>query len=238
MSKREERERQRMMAMLPDEGEVAGEIFAAMATVGEPGAVITPDLAALAAQVAGAEAAGRWLKAGHTLDDCGMVRRFYEYVGSHISEDVAPGGRLDGATLPDGEADSDAGSELEDPLPVSRGIRKEPALDADPTSLIATAGGYIDGGWEEFRSSRFSTKLDGTWVLNSYPAQGVLALQFMGRNFSGFAEVFKDDIATVRVAAKGLNFAVELVDCNGNRLVAVGPKGRLRNVFKQLGYAI
>ena len=45
MSKREERERQRMMAMLPDEGEVAGEIFAAMATVGEPGAVITPDLA-------------------------------------------------------------------------------------------------------------------------------------------------------------------------------------------------
>ena len=74
MSKREERERQRMMAMLPDEGEVAGEIFAAMATVGEPGAAITPDLAALASQVAGAEAAGRWLKAGHSLDDCGMVR--------------------------------------------------------------------------------------------------------------------------------------------------------------------
>ena len=41
MSERDERERQRMMAMLPDEGEVAGEIFAAMATVGEPGAVIT-----------------------------------------------------------------------------------------------------------------------------------------------------------------------------------------------------
>ena len=61
----------RMMAMLPDEGEVAGEIFAAMAMVGEPGDAITPDLAALASQVAGAEAAGRWLKAGHTWTTAG-----------------------------------------------------------------------------------------------------------------------------------------------------------------------
>lgn len=238
MSKREERDRQRMMAMLPDEGEVAREIFAAMAMVGEPGAAITPDLAALASQVAGAEAAGRWLKGGHSMDDWGMVRRFYEYVGNHIGEDAAPGGRLHGATLPDGDDNGEAESVPEDPRSTVRGIRDEPALDSDPTSLIATAGGYIDGGWEEFRSSRSSRKLDGTWVLNSYPAEGVLALQFMGRNFSGFAEVFKDDIASVRVAAKGLNFAVELVDCNGDRLVAVGPKGRLRNVFKQLGYAI
>lgn len=206
--------------------------------VGEPGAPITPELAALASQVAGAEVAGRWLKAGHTLDDCGMVRRFYEYVGGHIGEDVAPGGRLDGATLPDGDDDSVAGSEPEDPRPAARGIRSEPALDSDPTSLIATAGGYIDGGWEDFRSSQLSRKIDGTWVLNSYPAQGVLALQFMGRNFSGFAEVFKDDIASVRVAAKGLNFAIEVVDCNGGSLVVVGPKGRLRNIFKQLGYAL
>lgn len=238
MSKREEPERQRMMSTLPNEGEVAAEIFAAMSTVGEPGDPITPQLAALASQVAGAEAAARWLKAGHTLDDCGMVRRFYEYVGNHIGEDVEPEGRLHGATLPDGDDAAVAGSAAEDPRPVGRGIRNEPALDSDPTSLIATAGGYIDGGWEEFRSSRFSRKIDGTWVLNSYPAQGILALQFMGRNFSGFAEVFKDDIASVRVAAKGLNFAVELVDCTGARLVAVGPKGRLRNIFKQLGYTI
>ncbi|CAN5126931.1 hypothetical protein BH09ACT10_BH09ACT10_00670 [soil metagenome] len=122
--------------------------------------------------------------------------------------------------------------------PRARGIRNEPALDSDPTSLIATAGGYVDGGWEEFRGSQSPRKLDGDWVLNNYPAQGVLALQFTGRNFSGFADVFNDDIASVRVAAKGLNFAVELVDCNGDRLVAVGPKGRLRKIFKQLGYAI
>ena len=186
MSKRDERERQRMMAMLPDEGEVAGEIFAAMATVGEPGAVITPDLAALATQVAGAEAAGRWLKAGHSLDDCGMVRRFYEYVGSHISEDVAPGGRLDGATLPDGDADSDAGSELEDPRPRCRAeFVTSPPSTADPTSLIATAGGYIDGGWEEFRSSRFSTKLDGTWVLNKLSRAGCSGAAIHGPQLLG-----------------------------------------------------
>lgn len=226
-----------MMSMLPNEGEVAAEIFAAMSMVGEPGAPITPDLAALASQVAGAEAAGRWLKGGHSMEDCGMVRRFYEYVGTHIGEDVSPGGRLFGATLPDDVADA-GGPVAGDSKAAPRGIRHEPALDSDPTSLIATAGGYIDGGWEEFRSSRFSQKLDGNWVLNSYPAQGVLALQFMGRNFSGFAEVFKDDIAAVRVAAKGLNLVVELVDCNGQTITAVGPKGRLRNIFKQLGHPI
>ncbi len=236
MSKREERDHERMMSMLPNEGEVAAEIFAAMAMVGEPGAPITPELAALGSQVAGAEAAGSWLTAGHSMDDCGMVRRFYEYVGNHIGEDVSPGGRLYGATLPDG--DDAAEQSASEPRPVARGIRNEPALDTDPTSLIATAGGYIDGGWDEFRSSRLARKLDGTWVLNSYPAQSVLALQFMGRNFSGFVEVFKDDISSVRVASKGLNFAIELVDCNGDRLVAVGPKGRLRNIFKQLGYAL
>lgn len=238
MSKRDERERQRVMSTLPNEGEVAAEIFAAMSMVGEAGVPITPDLAALASQVAGAEAAGRWLKAGHSMEDCGMVRRFYEYVGNHIGEDVAPGGRLHGTTLPDDDDDDASGPVAGDPQPAPRGIRHEPALDSDPTSLVATAGGYIEGGWEEFRSSPFSRKLDGTWVLNSYPAQGVLALQFMGRNFSGFAEVFNDDIASVRIAAKGLNFAVELVDCNGNRLVAVGPTGRLRNIFQQLGHAL
>lgn len=238
MSKRDERERERMMSMLPNEGEVAAEIFAAMSMVGESGAPITPDLAALASQVAGAEAAGRWLKAGHSMDDCGMVRRFYEYVGNHIGEDVAPGGRLHGATLPDDDDDDTAEPVAGDPQPALRGIRHEPALDSDPTSLISTAGGCIDGGWEEFRSSRFSQKLDGNWVLNSYPAQGVLALQFMGRNFSGFAEVFQDDIASVRIAAKGLNMVVEVVDCNGQTITAVGPKGRLRNIFKQLGHPL
>jgi hypothetical protein len=237
MSKRDERERERMMSMLPNESEVAAEIFAVMSMVGESGAPITPDLAALASQVAGADAAGRWLKAGHSMEDCGMVRRFYEYVGNHIGQDVAPGGRLYGATLPEDEDDED-GPVAGDHQPAARGIRHEPALDSDPTSLIATAGGYIEGTWEEFRSSRFSQKLDGNWVLNSYPAQGVLALQFMGRNFSGFAEVFKDDIAAVRVAAKGLSLVVELVDCNGQTITAVGPKGRLRNIFKQLGHPI
>ena len=121
---------------------------------------------------------------------------------------------------------------------LASGIRYEPALDSDPTALIATAGGFIDGGWDEFRTSRSSTKTDGTWVLNHYPAEGVLALHFMGRNFSGFAEVFKDDIASVRVAAKGLNMVVEVVDCNGQVITAVGPKKRLRNIFMQLGHAL
>ena len=226
-----------MMSMLPDEGDVAVQIFAALSTIGEPGDTITPELAALGSEIAGAEAAGRWLSAGHTMDDCAMVRRFYEYVGRHIAADVAPGGRLHGAAIaPDGDAAAAPSSE--DARPLAPGIRNEPAFDSDPTALIATAGAYIEGGWEEFRSSRSSTKTDGTWVLNHYPAEGVLALQFMGRNFSGFVEVFKDDIASVRVAAKGFNFAVELVDCNGERLVAVGPRGRLRNIFKQLGYKL
>jgi hypothetical protein len=103
MSKNEERERQRMMSLLPNEGEVAAEIFAAMSTVGERGSTISPDLAALASQVAGAEAAGRWLKAGHSMDDCGMVRRFYEYVGNHSErtlrqEDVSTARRFQIAT--------------------------------------------------------------------------------------------------------------------------------------------
>ncbi|CAN5126978.1 hypothetical protein BH09ACT10_BH09ACT10_00680 [soil metagenome] len=107
MSKREDRERRRVETMLPDEREVAAEIFAAMSMVGEPGSSITSDQAALASQVAGAEAAGVWLKAGHSLEDCGMIRRLYEYVGNQTGEDVAPGGRLHGATLPDGDGDGD-----------------------------------------------------------------------------------------------------------------------------------
>lgn len=236
MSKREERERQRMMSILPDEGEVAVEIFGAMSIVGTPGDPITRDLAERASQVAGAEAAGLWLKAGRSMEDCGMVRRFYEHVGNQIAEDVSPGGRLDGAALPDGDEGETVTANVESPM--GRGIRSEPALDSNPVTLITTAGGYIDGSWDEFRSSRFSQRLDGAWVLNSYPSHDVLALQFMGQNFSGFVEVFKDDIASVQVAAKGLNLAVEVVDCNGNRLVAVGPKRRLRNIFKQLGHPV
>ncbi|WP_231123672.1 hypothetical protein [Nocardioides sambongensis] len=64
----------------------------------------------------------------------------------------------------------------------------------------------------------------------------MLALHFMGRNFSGFAEIFKDDIASARVAAKGFNMVIEVVDCNGQVITAVGPKKRLRSIFMQLGY--
>jgi hypothetical protein len=239
MPKREDRERARVMAMLPEEGAVAAEIFATIAKLGSSGDTITPELASLASQVAGAEAAGRWLTDGHSMDDCGMVRRFYEYVGQHIASDVEPGGRLYGSTIPDGDDAEDSqdrtsvGTEA-----LARGIRYEPALDSDPTALIGTAGGFIDGGWNEFRTSRFSTKTDGTWVLNHYPAEGVLALHFMGRNFSGFAEVFKDDIAAARVATKGLNMVVEVVDCNGRTITAVGPRKRLRNIFAQLGHPL
>ena len=57
MSKREDRERARMMSMLPDEGVVAAEILAATSKLGDTGDEITPELATLASQVAGAEAA-------------------------------------------------------------------------------------------------------------------------------------------------------------------------------------
>lgn len=236
MPKREDRERARMMSMLPDEGVVAAEIFAAASKLGDSGDEITPELAALASQVAGAEAAGRWLKAGHSMDDCGMVRRFYEYVGQHIASDVGSGGRLHGITI--AEDDESSGRTADSPDTIARGIRYEPALGSDPTALIGTAGGFIEGGWAAFRTSRSSTKSDGTWVLNHYPADGVLALHFMGRNFSGFAEIFKDDIASARVAAKGLNMVVEVVDCNGRTITAVGPRKRLRNIFAQLGHPL
>lgn len=239
MSKNEERERARLMAILPDPGDVAVEIFAAASTFGDPGSPIPPELAELASQVAGAEAAGRWLRAGRTPDDCAMVRRFYEHVGEQIATDVGPGGRLENAVI--SEADSNSGIE-DDPLnggdSLAAGVRYEPALTSDPAALIATAGGFVDGPWNEFRTSRFATKTDGTWVLNHYLVENIVALQFMGRNYSGFAEVFKDDIATVRVAAKGLNLAVEVVDCNGQVITAVGPKKRLRNLFMQLGHAL
>lgn len=238
MSKREDRERARVIAMLPDEGAVAAEIFATAANLGDSGDAITPDLAALASQVAGAEAASRWLKAGHSMDDCGTVRRFYEYVGQHIAADVGPGGRFHGATIPGDDEVEEASEQAKSPEAFKRGIRFEPALDADPTALIGTAGGFIDGAWEEFKTSRYSTRTDGTWVLNHYATEGVLALHFMGRNFSGFAEVFKDDIASARVAAKGLNFVVEVVDCNGRVMTAVGPKKRLRSIFTQLGHPL
>lgn len=227
------------MAILPDPGDVAVEIFAAASNLGDPGDPLTPELAELASQVAGAEASGRWLRAGHTPEDSAMVRRFYEHVGDQIATDVGPGGRLDHAVIP--ESDSDESIEDDslngaDPLPT--GVRYEPALASDPAALIATAGGFVDGSWNEYRTSRFATKTDGTWVLNHYPAENIVALQFMGRNFSGFAELFKDDIATVRVAAKGLNLVVEVVDCNGQVITAVGPKKRLRKIFMHLGHAL
>lgn len=239
MSKREERERARMMAMLPDEGTVAVEIFETASKLGEPDSAISPELVELASQVAGAEAATRWLKAGRSMDDCGTVRRFYEYVGQQVAADVGPGGRLEGVTLSGADEDEDAAPVKEHRIQTpARGIRFEPALDSEPTALIGTAGGFIAGGWDEFRSSRNSTKADGTWVLNHYPAEGVLALHFMGRNFSGFAEVFKDDISSARVAAKGLNMVIEVVDCNGRVITAVGPKKRLRSIFAQLGHTL
>lgn len=239
MSKREERERARMMAMLPDEGTVAVEIFETASKLGEPGSAISLELAELASQVAGAEAATRWLKAGRSMDDCGTIRRFYEYVGQQIAADVGPGGRLDGVTISGANEDEDAAPVKEHHTQTpARGIRFEPALDSEPTALIGTAGGFIAGGWDEFRSSRNSTKTDGTWVLNHYPAEGVLALHFMGKNFSGLAEVFKDDISSARVAAKGLNMVIEVVDCNGRVITAVGPKKRLRSIFAQLGHTL
>ncbi|WP_141013062.1 hypothetical protein [Nocardioides sambongensis] len=139
MSKREDRERAQMTSMLPDEGVVAAEIFAAASNLGDTGDEITPELATLASQVAGAEAAGRWLKAGHSMDDCGMVRRFYEYVGQHVASDVGPGGRLHGTTIADDDDDSTS-RPTDSPDTFARGIRYEPALDSDPTALIGTAG--------------------------------------------------------------------------------------------------
>ena len=115
MSKREEGERARMMAMLPDEGAVAVEIFETASKLGEPGDAISPELAELASQVAGAEAATRWLKAGRSMDDCGTVRRFYEYVGQQIAADVGPGGRLNGATISSADDDEDAAPPTERP---------------------------------------------------------------------------------------------------------------------------
>ena len=150
MSKREERERARMMAMLPDEGAVAVEIFETASKLGEPGDVISPELAELASQVAGAEAATRWLKAGRSMDDCGTVRRFYEYVGQQIAADVGPGGRLNGATTSGADDDEDAAPAPErHSQTAARGIRFEPALDSEPTALIGTAGGggsLLEGG--------------------------------------------------------------------------------------------
>src|SRR4051794_39005400 len=113
MSKREERERARMMAMLPDEGTVAVEIFETASKLGEPGDAISPELAELASQVAGAEAATRWLETGHSVDDCATVRRFYEYVGQQIASDVGPGGRLGDATVSGAHDDGEAAQDTE-----------------------------------------------------------------------------------------------------------------------------
>ena len=168
-----------------------------------------------------------------------MVRRFYEYVGQHVASDVGSGGRLHGITIADEDDDDFVESDDGQPRHLRSGIRYEPALDSDPTALIGTAGGFIEGGWDAFRTSRSTTKAEGTWVLNHYPAEGVLALHFLGRNFSGFAEIFKDDIASARVAAKGFNMVIEVVDCNGGEVItAAGPKKRLRSIFMQLGYPL
>lgn len=239
MSNDDDQDRAKLLAMLPDEGAVAGEIFAAAETLGEPGGVFTPELAEAATQVAGSKAAAAWLHEGHSMDDLATLRGYYDHVGGRIVSDLGPGGRLVGTVFPEGaravdpsEQSPHAGGDIE------RGIHNEPALDSDPTPLISTAGGLIYGTFEEFKISRFAKRYDGTWVLNHYPAEGVLALQFMGQDFSAFVEVFKEDIASARVLGKGLNLVVEVFDHRGHVVTVVGPRKRLRNIFRQLEHPL
>lgn len=119
----------------------------------------------------------------------------------------------------------------------SRGLHSFPALDAEPVPLIQTAGGFFPTDWETYLELP-QRHADGTWVLNHFPAENRVALWFTGRNFSTFAEVFKEDIATARVAAKGLNMVVEVRTVDGDDFIAVGPRRRLKNIFKQLGIAL
>lgn len=243
MATHQERERARMEEILPGQGEVAADILAMMSTIGEQGDIISPDLILDASQAAGAQAAARWLNAGYSLDDCGVLRRYYDYMGQQIANDAMPGGRLHDATVASGTSsvtgeDHLAAHVRDEDVPPPRGIRHIPALESEPVALIATAGGYIDGEWEWFLKSRSARKLDGTWVLNNYPKEGVLALQFMGDHFSGFAELYKEDIRSARVAAKCINLVIEIEDCHGEHMVAVGPKRRLRKTFKQLGFKL
>ncbi|GAA0202803.1 hypothetical protein GCM10008944_20590 [Cytobacillus oceanisediminis] len=239
MSKDEGQERARLLAILPDEGAVAGEIFAAAESLGEPGGEFTPALAEAATQVAGSKAAAAWLHEGHSMDDLATLRRYYTYIGERIVTDLGPDGRLAGMVLPGGTQAADSSEQLPHVgAEIERGIRSEPALDSEPTSLIATAGGLIYGTFEDFKTSRFAKRYDGNWVLNHYAAEGVLALQFMGRNFSAFVEVFKDDIASARIVGKGLNLVVEVFDHQNHVITAVGPKKRLRSIFQQLEHPL
>lgn len=117
------------------------------------------------------------------------------------------------------------------------GLHSFPALDSAPVNLIATAGGFFPADWDTYlRVPQRPT--DGAWVLNHYPAEERLVLQFTGKNFSAFAEIFKEDIAGARVAAKGLNMVIEVQAKDGDHFIAVGPRKRLKSIFLQLGFSL
>lgn len=53
-----------------------------------------------------------------------------------------------------------------------------------------------------------------------------------------FAEVFKEDIDSARIAAKGFNMVVEVRTQDGDEFIVVGPRKRLKNIFQQLGFTL
>jgi hypothetical protein len=96
--------RRKTKLALPDEEEVLRIVLHTAHTLGEPGAAITPDLLALAGQVSGAEAASHTLRAGGSLDQCSLIREFYNHVGRQAGKLFEPAGPLHEATIPENEA--------------------------------------------------------------------------------------------------------------------------------------
>ena len=118
------------------------------------------------------------------------------------------------------------------------GLRPFPAFGSAPTTLLSTAGAFYPTDWETYLDRAAERAVNGTWVLNRYPIEGKTLLQFMGDHFSAFAEISQEDIRSARVAAKGLNFAIEVQAVDGQQFVVVGPRKRLRSIFEQLGFSL
>ena len=118
-----------------------------------------------------------------------------------------------------------------------RGLHWAPVLESDPVQGAHTHGGFFPSDWETYlRQPHPLTK--GVWVVNRFPAEGKLALHFIGEHYSAFGELFQEHVSDVHVAAKGLNLAIEVSAADGGKFVAVGPKRRMKAIFRELGFSL
>lgn len=232
------------------ESQIFSHIMDKLYDLGSPGELITRGLIMAARDLTKGERCEELVARGASQGDMSRTRVAYNHVAGLIAAQFE--GPHAGATFPhpgeepgygaqiaSGSKGSDGATAFESPMGLVDGWHDFPAFVADATPIAHSAGGFIYSDWRAFSGSSVGERSDGMWMVHRYPTEAnKVALQFLSPQSFTYAEIFQMHIADVSIAAKGLNIAVEVRDLNGTTAVVVGPRGRVKRVFKALGFRL